>query len=96
MAFIDTYNLKTGEAGGQLRARAEVALATVAIETLLSAEPAMEAYKPLAKEILADTGGYLNRVIWPVMTDATVAAAGANATDEQLKAAVLSAIVMFL
>ncbi|MCC6483365.1 MAG: hypothetical protein IT209_00835 [Armatimonadetes bacterium] len=95
MAYLDVYNLKAGTSGGELKARAQVAMAELAIEALQDGG-ASEALKDLAKEVLLDTEGYLNRILWPFLTDATIQTKANTASDAEIKTAVTNAIVIFL
>lgn len=95
MAYLDTYNLRYTSAN--LKNRTVVAVAKAAYDILNEdAGTANHANRVIwANQALADAQGKAEQMMWGLVTNATIAAAGDAATDNDVQFVVNSYINSF-
>lgn len=95
MAYIDTWNLRF--VSSNLKCRAAVAVAKAAQDILNEVpETANHANRVIwAKEALLDCLGKAEQMLWPLVSNATISAAGESCTDSDIQFVVNSNIDSF-
>jgi hypothetical protein len=95
MAYLDTYNLRYESAN--LLNRTTVAVAKAAYD-ILNEDPGYTNHANRviwARQALGDTKSKAEQMMWGVVTNATIAAAGDDATDNDIQFVVNSYIDSF-
>lgn len=95
MAYVDIYRIAVEDGPSQQRMTVAVAFAAQDVLAESDQTPSHAQRVTWARNTLADPRAMAKKMIWAVLADATIVAAGGSVTDAQIKMAVASRVTDF-